>query len=70
MTVAEFQSLPLLLSRSEAMQVLGVTNKKTLEAIRTGHPPIAVRLPGTTRWSYRKVELAKLAGVTLDRCAG
>ncbi len=67
MTVAEFKSLPLLLSRSEAMRVLGVKDKQTLDAIRSNHPPIAVRLPGTTRWSYRKVELAKLAGVSLTQ---
>jgi hypothetical protein len=66
MTIEQFNGLPLLLSRSEAMEVLGVRHKRTLETIRESHPELAVRLPGTKRWAYRKLRLAKLAGVALE----
>lgn len=66
MSIAEFQSLPLLLSQADAMRVLGVKHHNTMGAIREAHPELAVQLPGTNRWAYRKVKLAELAGVALE----
>lgn len=48
------------------MRVLGVKHHNTMGAIREAHPELAVQLPGTNRWAYRKVKLAELAGVALE----
>lgn len=48
------------------MRVLGVKHHATMATIRESHPDLAVQLPGTGRWSYRKVKLAELAGVAIE----
>jgi hypothetical protein len=65
MTQAEFKELPLLLRRRDAMEVLGC-NKTTLAILRDSHRDLAVRLSKVGQYRYRKIVVARIAGLKYD----
>lgn len=65
MTQAEFKDLPMLLTRQRALAVLGC-NRETLTCLRQQFPTLALRMPGMRHWRYRKVVVAKIAGIVYE----
>jgi hypothetical protein len=65
MTQDEFNALPLLLTRAEALEVLGL-HKEQLRELRESDRNVAVKLPGMTQWRYRKEVLATLARLKFE----
>lgn len=66
MTQQEFDRLPLLLRRAQAMDVLGMDRRKLKvlrEMAELSGKPIATQLPGDDEWKYFKGEIARLAKV-------
>jgi hypothetical protein len=58
MTTDEFERLPMLIRREDALRLLGV-DRKTLDRIRRADATVATVVPGMRQVRYRKLALAK-----------
>lgn len=65
MTTEQFRELPLMLTRAQARNALGVTSRALSQLVRAGKLT-AYRIPGSgdaSRARYRKSEIAVMAGI-------